>query len=106
MPASSKSRLQAALLGTVLFFIVIGALLPVEVRRLVVAPFPRSLHADVIGHAVAFGALAFLLANVLSVRPRRVLAVSLAVAISTEVLQFFVPGRTPLISDVATDLIG
>jgi hypothetical protein len=106
MPSRKTSRIHVTLLAAILLFIVVGALLPAEIRRVLVGRFPRRLHVDLIGHAVGFGAMAFLLANFGYLRTRQIILLALALAIATEVAQLFIPGRTALISDVVVDVAG
>jgi hypothetical protein len=105
MPKSRTPRLPLLMVAAVLLFIAVGTLVPVEIRQFLASPFPGRWHADVIGHAASFAALTFLLVTT-GLRARKVLLLAVALAVGTESAQFFVPGRTPLVSDVLVDVSG
>jgi VanZ family protein len=97
-------RFQFMLIAAVLVFILVGTLMPVELRKLVVRPFPRRLHVDLIGHALAFAAQAALMVKATRLRWPHVLLMAILLAIGTELAQSFIPGRTALASDVLVDV--
>lgn len=99
-------RVQVVLIVAVLVFILVGTLMPAELRKLMVMPFPRRLHVDLIGHAIAFAILAALIVKAIPLRWPPVLLITLLLAIGTEVAQSFIPGRTALASDVLVDVAG
>jgi hypothetical protein len=99
-------RTQVVLIAAVLVFILVGTLMPVELRKLVMRPFPRRLHVDLIGHAMAFAVLAALTVKATPLRWPHVFLIALLLAIATEVAQSFIPGRTALASDVLVDVAG
>ncbi len=91
------------LLGT------IGVSLPVEESlgsENAWAPWPAHWDLSKYSHLAGFTLLAALLAADRQSGRTRVLAALLLLAVSTEILQFFVPLRTPRLSDVVVDSLG
>lgn len=59
-----------------------------------------------LAHLIAFLALGFAARLGMPHRTRMVLAIAVTVAIASEIAQFWVPGRTPRVSDVGLDIAG
>jgi VanZ family protein len=88
--------------------IMLGALIPGNMKDTVVGVFPSYLHIDKVGHACGFFALgiALIRSRLKGMHAAHYLAFTLAVGAFTELCQRFVPGRTALVSDVFIDLAG
>lgn len=82
--------------------------LRVEYRWIGRAMFWVEIHSNGINlaHILAFVALGFATRLALAARTSVLLAAALALAVASELAQFWVPGRTPRLSDVALDLAG
>jgi hypothetical protein len=68
--------------------------------------FPEMLNISKLGHFLSFALLSGIL---LSEKEKTVLVLLpglILTALITELMQYFIPGRSPLISDVAVDLVG
>lgn len=96
--------------GSVLFLaaILLGTLLPGTWREAATRPFELVFDLGMAAHVVLFGGLAFQLpfARWWRMAPWHVPAVGLTLALLTEGLQHFVPGRHPNLAGVVQDLAG
>jgi len=114
----------------VLLVIIAGILLPADIKYslldrvhafvsillvdLTVPGTDRTLHdivrpllsIDKTGHLIAFGATGFILAWKDKVGYKQYLPTLILFAIATETLQYFIPGRNPMLMDVAIDITG
>ncbi len=117
-------------LFAVLAFIIIGILLPADMKYSLLTqvhallntlgidfPLPGVntnahhttrplLPLDKIGHLIAFGSAGFILAWKGKSDYKKYLPILILFAITTEALQYFIPGRNPLMMDVAIDTGG
>src|SRR5438270_11831789 len=87
--------------------ILCGTLAPVQVLGAATGLFPTALHAQKLGHFVAFAGLACCF----SFAPERrvswgVMLFALVLAVGTELAQHLVKGRVPARLDVAIDMAG
>ncbi len=91
------------------FAILLGTLLPGRFREAATRPFDLVLDVGLVAHVVLFAGLAFQLpfARWWHTQARwHVPAIGLALALLTEGLQHFVPGRHPNLAGVLQDLAG
>lgn len=106
MPHELRSQVEQGLLG------MLGAIgLPMPTgQALNVAPvwalWPEQWDLSKLGHLLGFALLGLLLTIDRRLTPLTTLGLLLVWALATEVLQFFVPQRTPRLSDLTVDLLG
>jgi hypothetical protein len=105
---SESERLARVCAIALIALILIGALIPGNMKDTVVGVFPAYLHMDKVGHAFGFFGLgiALIRSRLKGLHAMHYLAFALAVGAFTEICQRFVPGRTAKVSDVFIDLAG
>jgi hypothetical protein len=116
MPRDLLASLRRILLGVCLALVVWLLLVPntflrflrLQYRWIGVPMNWIEAHSTSINlpHVIAFLALGFAGRLGMPERTRTVLAAAVAVAIASEIAQFWVPGRTPRVSDVGLDVAG
>jgi hypothetical protein len=95
---------MTGLLVLALFF---GALMPAGLKQGMHSMLGLALPWPSIGHFVLFALIALVSPYGTGIAAeRRALFVALLLALSTEALQHWVPGRHPMLRDVAIDLAG
>ena len=85
----------------------VGALMP-GAWRLSISLLAPAFPLMKVGHVLAFACLAFLLPRngVIPVNPIQVVALGVALAVLTELLQLLAVDRNPSLGDVALDTLG
>jgi VanZ family protein len=88
--------------------IVVSASISGGTKHSLFGGFPSFLHIDKLGHLLGYAGLGFacIRSRWPRVRPWHVLAFAFALGIATELLQCFIPGRTPKLADVLIDTVG
>jgi hypothetical protein len=107
MNDAQQSKASYAPLLTLILLLVVGTLMPGDVKAAIESRFWHGIPWSGLAHLVLFTAIAgqkiYGSSNMAQVRR---LALALVLAATTELFQNWVPGRHPLLRDVGIDMCG
>lgn len=103
-----SSRAARLLTAVLLVLVLIGTLMPGPAKQSLLSHFSPGLHLDKLGHALGFFAMAFFASRsrIPRARPWHLVLFAAGLGSLTELCQNFIPGRTPLVTDVLIDVCG